>query len=296
MKRTIYCMLVLAMTCMGFVSCGGDDDDNSPHGPGSGSISSDDPTIVPSGALTGKFSVGTGQVYFSKGNLQATTIDNGKNWTWSFAENQWDYVGNSVANNNITYNGSVSKNGRVDLFGWSTSATYFGINSSMDNQDYLGDFMDWGNTIGDGWYTLSRAEWKHLFRVHKFGLAEVCDRRGVVILPHDFTDPHKSNGSEAFVSYTRYNTVTNAYTKDDWLIMESAGAVFLPFAGYRNGSSVREVDDDAFYWSSTPDVSGGTSNSCISYMFNYGGFLNNDEVWINNRFWGMSVRLVHPVE
>lgn len=43
MKRTIFCMLVLAMTCMGFVSCGGDDDDNSPFGPGSGGITSIEP-------------------------------------------------------------------------------------------------------------------------------------------------------------------------------------------------------------------------------------------------------------
>ena len=39
------------------------------------------------------------QVVFSRGNLQATTNDLGANWTWGFAENQWDYIGNAAANN-----------------------------------------------------------------------------------------------------------------------------------------------------------------------------------------------------
>ena len=60
------------------------------------------------GKLSGAFSVsGTKVVYFSKGNLQATTADNGETWTWGFAENQWDYVGNSAANNAINGNGTV---------------------------------------------------------------------------------------------------------------------------------------------------------------------------------------------
>ena len=36
-------MLVLAMVCFGFASCGGDDDDNSPSSPGSGSITPIEP-------------------------------------------------------------------------------------------------------------------------------------------------------------------------------------------------------------------------------------------------------------
>lgn len=43
--------------------------------------------------LAGQFSVADGKVvYFSKGNLQATTVDLGTNWTWTFAANQYDCV------------------------------------------------------------------------------------------------------------------------------------------------------------------------------------------------------------
>lgn len=63
---------------------------------------------VPEGAISGKFTInGNGdKVFFAKGNLQATTTDNGASWTWAFATNQWDYVGNAVANNAINGNGS----------------------------------------------------------------------------------------------------------------------------------------------------------------------------------------------
>lgn len=60
-------------------------------------------TVKPVALLSGKFTINAGgsQVSFSKGNLQATTSDNGTNWTWAFATNQWDYIGNSAANNAI---------------------------------------------------------------------------------------------------------------------------------------------------------------------------------------------------
>lgn len=40
-----------------------------------------------------------------EGNQQATTTDNDANWTWGFAEHQYDYVGNAAAN--ISINGST---------------------------------------------------------------------------------------------------------------------------------------------------------------------------------------------
>lgn len=76
------------------------------------------------GALTGLFSVSAGkQVYFSRGNLQyQAQFDN-----WRFAENQYDYVGNSRAGN-VDYAFDKSDNARIartydgwiDLFGWGT--------------------------------------------------------------------------------------------------------------------------------------------------------------------------------
>ena len=51
---------------------------------------------VPEGALSGKFTINADgdQIQFSQGNLQATY--NGSAWTWSFAANQYDYIGNDA--------------------------------------------------------------------------------------------------------------------------------------------------------------------------------------------------------
>ncbi len=50
------------------------------------------PAGPPTGAINGQFSVSaTKKVYFSKGNLQATY---NTSWSWAFATNQWDYIGN----------------------------------------------------------------------------------------------------------------------------------------------------------------------------------------------------------
>ena len=72
----------------------------------------------PAGGIDGLFSVSaTKKVFFSKGNLRATTNDNGSSWTWSFAVFQGDAVGMAAANTTINGNGTVSVNGSVDLFG-----------------------------------------------------------------------------------------------------------------------------------------------------------------------------------
>ena len=71
------------------------------------------PAVAINGKLPGAFTINSDgdQVYFSQGNLQATTSNYGVSWTWSFAENQWDYVGNATANTAIDGNGSVSTDG-----------------------------------------------------------------------------------------------------------------------------------------------------------------------------------------
>ncbi|MEE0860739.1 MAG: hypothetical protein UIC49_04690, partial [Paludibacteraceae bacterium] len=62
----------------------------------------------------------TQKVTFSPGNLQYHPANN----EWRFAENQTDYIGDANSNCSSTYNGWL------DLFGWSTSATNFGVSTS----------------------------------------------------------------------------------------------------------------------------------------------------------------------
>jgi hypothetical protein len=194
------------------------------------------------------------QVTFSKGNLQYTQSTN----TWSFAENQWDYIGTD----NVT-GGSVSsdptygdsKKGdtlsdKVDLFGWSTNATYFGVSTSKDYNDYSGSFVDWGtNQIGadapNTWRTLTRNEWKYLLNKRPkasslCGVAQVNGVNGLVFLPDNWTCPtgvtfksgfHRKWGVDYYAAYQTFNA-------EQWSKLEAAGAVFLPAAGSRYGSNV----------------------------------------------------------
>ena len=144
--------------------------------------------VIPDGAIKGKFTINADgkQVYFSKGNLQATTTDLGANWSWGFAANQWDYVGGAdyitsttewsgtkTGNNFINGNGTMSENGTVDLFNWvgasasdiSTAPAYYGISNRYSPLSVYGNtaneklMHDWGECIGAGWRTLTMNEW-----------------------------------------------------------------------------------------------------------------------------------------
>ena len=191
------------------------------------------------GALIGQFSVGAEKkVYFSKGNLRYASS------TWSFFDHQYDCYDDYSAD-------------AWDKFGWSTSSTTYGMSTSTnDYPDYSGDFVDWGAVMGEGWYTLSKVEWVYLFNTRsgaasKYGYATVNGVHGIIILPDAFVDPNKNKGSKAFAGGPTKDWEANEYTAANWALMEAAGAVFLPAAGYRSGDSVSDVGSKGDYWSSS---------------------------------------------
>ena len=225
----------------------------------------EEPVIDP---LAGKFSVGASkQVQFSRGNLQATY--DGSKYTWGFAEHQYDYVGNKAGNTTID---SQTSGAVVDLFGWSTAATNFGINTSTSSSDYSGGFVDWGKNIGDGstWRTLSKDEWTYLFNKHSYKWVTVNGVSGYVIASDGFT-----------------GTLADSYADDAALAADNL--VFLPAAGYRNGSSVYYVDAYGYYWSS----SANGSNYAYFVTF-FSSSVSPD--YNAYRFYGYSVRLVTDVK
>ena len=257
------------------------------------------------GALSGKFTINADgdQIVFSQGNLQATTTDLGENWTWSFATNQWDYIGDAAANNAINGNGTVSANGTVDLFGWSTDATYYGINNSTDfNSDYSGDFVEWGNnSISNGgnkanmWHTLDKDEWEYLFQTrteasNKYGAAKVNGKTGVVLLPDDWTLPSGCGFTPGMTSASSWDdwsfvASTNIYEGQAWVDMENNGAVFLPAAGYRYRTDLYGVGSYGLYWSASPF---GTNDA---YYLGFGSDDLGPQTG-SGRSGGQSVRLV----
>ena len=240
----------------------------------------------------GIFSVSSSKkVIFSSGNLQYHPANN----KWRFAESQLDYIGD--ANSNI----SSSYNGWLDLFGWSTSSTNFGVSTSTDNADYAGSFVDWGrNKIGNDapntWRTLTYDEWSYLRRKRPnyselCGVAQVNGVNGLILLPDDWTCPSGITFKSGFHSeldvdyYAAYQTFTAA----EWSKLESAGAVFLPAAGNRYGTNVYYVQYYGFYWSATEYDSGRAyylyfrSDIVLMHILNY-----RDD--------GQSVRLVKDLQ
>ncbi|MBQ4390904.1 MAG: hypothetical protein II827_02690 [Paludibacteraceae bacterium] len=293
--RKFFSFFAMAAVVLSMASCG--DGGNTPEQP------------KPVGAIKGKFSVAPGkQVYFSKGNLQATTSDRGYgSWTWSFATNQWDFIGNQVANNAIKGRSAVSDNGSVDLFIWSNSDLCYGIHVLEDHFDPL---VDWGNNpISNGgnepnlWRTLTQDEWVYLLQTredaaNKYGFAKVNDIPGGVFLPDEWIWP---SGLEFTPGKTGTSTkdgdwsevaATNIYDINQWHAMEENGAVFLPAAGDRNRTDVFADGYVGFYWSATlvPD---GTK-AC------YFTFYNSSRIYPSLAFdrneYGLSVRLVQDVK
>lgn len=241
--------------------------------------------FVPAGALTGVFSVSTTKkVHFSKGNLQATY--NGSAYTFGFASNQYSYVGNAAGNTTID---SQTSGAVVDLFGWSTATTNYGISTSTDDV-YSGNFADWGKAVGDGitWRTLTTAEWQYLFsygdyansiRVDKYNYGvTVCGKANcVVLLPDDWKWEGTVGAGWQAGGYSEETQVK-------WSAMVAAGAVCLPAAGYRKGSSVRYGGSFGQYWSSS------ASDRWAAYYLDF-----YNEVTPNSnqyRTSGCSVRLV----
>ena len=243
------------------------------------------------------------QVTFSKGNLQYTQSTD----TWSFASTQWEVIGtdNVIGGSVFSDSSGDDKNGtaladKVDLFGWSTSTTNFGVSTSEDWDDYSASFVDWGtNKIGNDapntWRTLTDDEWKYLLNTRPNasslkGVAQVNGVNGLILLPDSWSCPadvtfksgfHSSYGVDYYAAY-------QTFTAEQWSKLESAGAVFLPAAGYRSGSSVGFVQVYGHYWSTTEDG---------SYDAYYLIFISDEARMRDyNRFYGRSVRLVRDLQ
>ena len=267
------------------------------------------PGEVPVGAISGKFTINADgdQVYFSKGNLQYQASTN----TWRFAGSQWNYMGDGNSNISETYDGWI------DLFGWGTSGYNHGANcyqpwsTSTTASDYYayGEYTynlydqngqaDWGyNAISNGgntaniWRTLTDNEWNYVINTRnttsgiRYAKAKVNNMNGAILLPDNWTTTtyalnSTNNSLEDFTS--------NTITASDWSnVFEANGAVFLPAAGNRGGTSVNDVGSGGYYWSASYDNNYGARCLYFSSVSFYTTYYSRD--------YGPSVRLVRDVE
>lgn len=262
--------------------------------------------------IPGDFTVGSKKVQFATSNLQATY--DGINWSWAFAANPWGRIGNAAGNTSITANGVSENNVTVDLFGWvgaSSSfngAAQYGITNSTiayGNNATEALMHDWGTIIGGGWRTPTKDEWTYVFSTRKScsRVNGTSDARythatintdatsvnGMILFP----DGVKIASGEA----TTWGTIngTSAWgtkcTSAQWTALAAKGCVFLPVAGYRNESSVINVNDGGYYWSSSPDPSDAGKAYTMYFKSGTLGTANPD-----GRKFGLSVRLVKDAE
>ena len=265
------------------------------------------PSSHPENCIAGVFTVGQCKhVIFSKGNLQYNVSDN----AWRFADNQWDYVGgNGSSAGTVTGSTNASAAGPwIDLFGWGmwldeiTDKAKI-TNTSTTNSQYAptltddNEFAENHRTVdGEQWLTLSRDEWYYLRNTRAnasklFGVAMVNGVNGVIFLPDQWTDP-KPDGVEftsgvASSSGIDYYKTVNEYTATQWIEMEKSGAVFLPAAGGRYGTSVYYVGYYGLYWSSTASGTDDARYLCF--------YSDNVGLYYNYRYGGRSVRLVRSL-
>ena len=69
----------------------------------------------------------------------------------------------------------------------------------------------------------------------------------------------------------------------------NGNSIFLPAAGYRNGSSRYNAGEDGFYWSSSPRESNDGDACCVFFDYFYSSYL---DVHYSGRYIGRSVRPV----
>ena len=206
------------------------------------------PSIVPdkkAAHLKGKFSVSaTQQINFSRGNLQY----NYGAEAWYFAENQYERLGD--ANNRFgenEYNGTKTYTGSIDLFGWSSAISEYGLKASALDADFTGNFEDWGGlfTTEDPsreWRTLSKSEWNYLMnRTNGWTMAALGPDSilGLILFPDEWTAPEGITIKYAVPSHVHdpFDIADdNLFTFEQWASLEANGAVFLPVNGERAGN------------------------------------------------------------
>ena len=256
------------------------------------------------GALSGRFTINASgeKVLFSQGNLQYQASTN----TWRFATNQYDYIGSANANISDSYTGWI------DLFGWATNGLeantatgkmpyYTGTTDedygpSITSGEFDKTIYDWGKAIDDSWHTLSNAEWNYIFAGRAsysslYGFGRLFGVNGVFLLPDDWSWSETSIATAATAAGFAWSGGAKTFSSNIisnntlWSVMESAGAVFIPAAGYRQGTTINMPGDGGDYWSST------ASSDKKAYRTSF----YNEHLSLSNNYGrsdGISVRLV----
>lgn len=284
---------------------------------------------VTEGAIEGLFSVSESKkVQFSKGNLQYIGSASTPYWKFAdnqwdclgTSTNQNSTASNvdrdlfgwgtsGYFNSGDPYNtnyfpyscGNSIVNSTYNYYG-------YGPSTNQSNLNIAGTHYDWGvhNKISNGgnqegvWRTLTKEEWNYLLTERhgssingadnaRFAKAKVNNRKGIILFPDSYSHP-TSVAAPFGINYSGNNGWDyNVYTASDWALMEVEGCVFLPAAGYRDWTNVKEWCTSGLYWSAS------YSDSGYAYCIGFNGS-NMGTSSYQYRYFGNSVRLVRNAE
>ena len=184
------------------------------------------------GATRSLFSVSDdSRVRFSRGNLQYHS----GNATWRMAAEQYVYLDENAE--------------WTTLFDW----------GSNDSQPWMAGHDTLFAGLAGQWRMLNEEEWRYLLEYRsasplggatdaRYAQVAVDGVRGLLLFPDSYSHPAgimlpvSINGS----SSAAWNA--NSYTQREWALIEEAGAVFLPLAGYRSNGSATHMGTAGRYW------------------------------------------------
>lgn len=266
-----------------------------------------------------------GKWYFAEHQTDIIGVDNAK--VFNFIDRDTNYIDTTTNTPVNTHVYHIPGGVRIDLFGWGTSGytlapftisnidSIYGDINDPRSQTIANTNYDWGyrNAIVNGgnqkkvWRTLGRIEWTYLLYERNNannlrGTGTVSGVHGLILLPDVWILPagltfHPGTGRSA-TDWTH-----NVYSPAQWKQMETAGAVFLPAAGYRRGmpQQIFDIDEIGAYWSTSnikvDDNDPYSRNNSCAQSRDYAYYIYFDPANIGayeyiNRSCGCSVRLV----
>ena len=203
---------------------------------------------------------------FSRGNLKYNVATG----EWYCADHQYDFVGEG---GNLHF-GDANYAGEYDLFGWSCTASNYGLMQSNHDDVYTGEFVDWGGLFAGGeqeWVTPTGNELYYIINHHQWTIMaldptpEDADNEdeiyGLAIFPIGWVQP--AGFDDLTYSYSDWwdeeTIAKNTFALSKWSDLEAAGAVFLPHAGARAGHWGNDWNGKATVSTKNPNPNGGNS-------------------------------------
>lgn len=210
-----------------------------------------------------------------------------------------------------------------------TSADYYAYgNQTYHLYDESGQ-ADWGtaaNAASLGGYTTWRTlkngdetdydEWRYLIRdratgntvnstsdaryslaeINKTTLSDETGVRGVILFPNTYSGPSEDSSDISWGTINSASTTITKCTTAGWTALETAGCVFLPVAGYREGTYITNPSTSGYYWSSSNNLSSTSTVYAVNFYSNSGSSSNCMYPRIGvYTYRGLSVRLVRDV-